>query len=227
MHWAEIDPVDLWPLVAAARSDPWRSVGRLLGEELAERAGRQPGPPVVVLAYSFGARLALGIDGLDSGGLPIAACCMVSCNPGLAEDDLEGREARRLSDERWARMFMEASESEIREAWEAQPVLADSARSVRPAALPAPRYALAVAMRRLSLSRQPDFRGRLARWRTPLLWVTGEKDEKFTRIARQLEAEGVPAGFLVCPSAGHRVPWDNPGRFSSMLREWLMLIGLG
>jgi 2-succinyl-6-hydroxy-2,4-cyclohexadiene-1-carboxylate synthase len=80
---------------------------------------------------------------------------------------------------------------------------------------------LAVAMRRFSLAGQPDFSERLRRWRTPLLWVTGDEDWKFRDLAAWLRQTGARAEFASCPHAGHRVPWDNPVEFAAIVRNWL------
>ncbi|HSK09370.1 MAG TPA: alpha/beta fold hydrolase [Vicinamibacterales bacterium] len=222
LPWAEIDAVDLWAIAdAAADDDPWASIGLLLERELGRRI--PPGAPTIVVAYSFGARLTLAVEALAGGRLPVAGVCLVSCNPGLADDDLHARARRLADDEAWAERFERSDEEEIRRAWEAQPVLAAARRAPVSRAgwtLPASRATLAAAMRRFSLARQPDRRPRLHGWATPLLWVTGEEDRKFGGIARNLQAAGVPARFAECPRAGHRVPWDSPEGFAGILAAW-------
>ena len=227
MPWADIDAVDLWPLAGGSfAGPPWSEIDRVLECEIRDRSRAQPLVPAVVLGYSFGARLALAVEALERGRLPVAGVCLVSCHPGLAEDDVDGRAQRRAADEAWARRFESDAEEEIRRAWEAQPVLASGARPGEAGAgtgwtLPAPRAAIAVAMRRFSLAGQPDFGPRLARWQTPLLWVTGEEDWKFDDLAGWLRTTGARAAFSSCPGAGHRVPWDNPAAFVETLQRWL------
>lgn len=229
LPWAEIEALDLWPLAGGALAGPpWAEIDRVLEREIRERARHVPLAPTIVLGYSFGARLALAVEALELGSLAVAGVCLVSCHPGLAEEDLEVRARRRVADEEWARRFETDSEEAIRRDWEAQPVLATPASAPGAAAvgegerpLPAPRHALAVAMRRFSLAGQPDFSPRLARWRTPLLWVTGEEDWKYGDLAGWLQRSGAQADFASCPHAGHRVPWDNPEGFAAILRRWL------
>ncbi len=186
----------------------------------------------MLVAYSFGARLALASGLLASGDAACGGVCLVSCNPGLPEGDTAARAARREADEQWARLLRDAPDDDIWRAWDAQPVLAAgrSARPLgapsRPPGLPAARDTLARAMRAFSLAGQPDFRPRLLRWATPLLWVTGEADPKFGALADGLARDGVPATFVRCPGAGHRVPWDNPEGFASILASWLTGLGL-
>ena len=77
------------------------------------------------------------------------------------------------------------------------------------------------ALQRFSLGTQPDRRPRLRRWRSPLLWISGSLDPRFSAMARDLQSAGVPAEFRVCPDAGHRVPWDNPSEFSLAVAGWV------
>lgn len=230
MPWAEFDPLDVWSLAGGPLAGPpWTEIDRVLEREIRERASREPLTPTVVLGYSFGARLTLSVGALALGTLPVAGVCLVSCHPGLAEDDLDARARRRVEDEAWARRFETDAEAAIRQAWDAQPVLAAGAeiidREVPPSAatwtLPAPRGRVAVAMRRFSLAGQPDFSIRLQRWQTPLLWVTGDNDWKFGDLAIWLRDNGARGEFASCPLAGHRVPWDNPEGFTAIVRRWL------
>jgi pimeloyl-ACP methyl ester carboxylesterase len=87
--------------------------------------------------------------------------------------------------------------------------------------LPAPRDVLAAAMRRFSLGEQSDCRPRLHVWPSPVLWITGALDTKFSAIAQDLASFGVPATFVSCDAAGHRVPWDNPAAFADAVRTWM------
>lgn len=229
MPWAEVEAVDLWPLAGGSLvGPPWAEIDRILEREIIERARHEPLAPTIVLAYSFGARLALAVEALALGTLAVAGVCLVSCHPGLAEDDLDARAQRRVADEEWAKRFESEAEGAVRRAWDAQPVLAPSTsapgRSEPPGGeptLPAPRNMLAAAMRRYSLAGQPDFSPRLNRWRTPLLWVTGEDDWKYGDLAGWLQRSGARAAFASCPHAGHRVPWDNPDGFAAIVRRWL------
>jgi 2-succinyl-6-hydroxy-2,4-cyclohexadiene-1-carboxylate synthase len=145
----------------------------------------------------------------------------VSCNPGLADDDATARDERRATDEAWADRILTWPEPEIWRAWDAQPVLSGPVQAPPRDGLPASRETLARALTRFSLAGQPDFRFRLRTWGGPLLWVTGARDAKFEAIARDLAADGVPAAFVTCEDAGHRVPWDNPSAFAGALRAWM------
>jgi 2-succinyl-6-hydroxy-2,4-cyclohexadiene-1-carboxylate synthase len=227
--WAPLQPalpdaawdcVDAWELFSSPRVSDWASAGAALDARLRASVADEPLPSFLV-AYSFGARLSLAVPGLGLAGSPLAGACLVSCNPGLADSDDGARAARRESDERWAERFVDAPVGRIWKEWDAQPVFAGTSVPARTDRLPAPRVALARAMRVGSLGLQPDCRPILRAWRQPLLWVTGERDVKFRAISRELEEQGVPARFLVCDRAGHRVAWDNPTVFARALGEWI------
>lgn len=176
--------------------------------------------PVFVVGYSLGARLVLGSHWL-AGAAPVRGCCLVSCNPGLADADESGREERRLADETWARRILDEPEHAFWRAWDAQPVFAGSLPPAPRSVLPAPRVELARALTACSLGVQPDLRARLRACPVPVLWVTGSRDTKFSAIARELRGAGTAARFDSCPTAGHRVPWDDGEWFAGVLRGWM------
>ena len=223
----QVEALNLWTWLEESGADSWQAAGEALDALLIRVTGEGGGRKAFVLAYSFGGRLALASRALAEGRAGIGGACLVSCNPGLAEADAAGRTARRDADEKWARLLLDAQEDDILRAWEAQPVLASrsSVRAGGPASLrrilPAARGTLARAMRDFSLAGQPDFRQRLHGWATPLLWVTGENDAKFAGLADGLQRDGVPATFIRCPGAGHRVPWDNPEGFARIFNSWI------
>ncbi len=216
-RWA---PMDLWRVFADRKVADWPAIGNTLGDELRILAADDDLPTFLV-GYSLGARLALSIEGLGLASSPVAGTCLVSCHPGLAQEDDGARAARRAADEAWAARFIESPVGTIWKEWDAQPVFAGSAVPGRDAALPAPRVTIARAMRLASLASQPDRRPALRGWRKPLLWVTGARDHKFRAIAASLASENVPARFLTIDHAGHRVPWDNPVAFGRALAQWI------
>ncbi len=214
------DCIDAWELFSSPHVHDWTSLGSALDARLLAALTGETLPSFVV-AYSFGARLLLSVPALGRQGSPIAGTCLVSCHPGLPDADDGARAARRESDELWAQRFVDAPVGRIWKEWDAQPVFAGTSVPHRPDRLPAPRVAIARAMRVASLGVQPDRRQLLREWERPLLWVTGERDVKFRTIARELEEMGVAATFASCERAGHRVPWDNPAAFARTLNTWI------
>jgi len=218
---ARITALDLWSVLASPDVIDWPSAGQALDRALVEAAGRYAAEPVFVIGYSFGARLALSSGLLAAPGSPVRGCCFVSCNPGFPEEDEGARATRRASDDTWARRILDRPEREIWRAWDAQPVFHGSRSPSPREGLPAPRAVLALALRRLSPGAQPDFRPRLMAWPSPVLWITGALDTRFTALAQDLASAGVPAAFVRCEAVGHRVPWDNPAAFAHAVRTWM------
>lgn len=217
---ASWSPIDAWRLFSDAKVADWTSIGAAVEAEIRALAAASDVPSFVV-GYSFGARLLLGVDRLGHPGLlPVAGTCLVSCHPGLAEEDDGARAERRAADEAWAARFIEDPVVRVWKEWDAQPVFAGSAVPKREPHLPAPRVTLARAMRVASLASQPDRRPALRSWSAPLLWLTGARDPKFGALAASLAASGVPATFATVDHAGHRAPWDNPVAFARLLGAW-------
>src|SRR6185369_6950562 len=80
-----------------------------------ERIAGSIGAVDVVVGYSLGARVALGLVATRRA----ARAILVSVNPGLAEAE---RPARRASDAAWARMARARGIDDFVDAWEAQPL---------------------------------------------------------------------------------------------------------
>jgi 2-succinyl-6-hydroxy-2,4-cyclohexadiene-1-carboxylate synthase len=216
-----VTALDLWAVLDQPGVDDWASMAHALDEALTRPLAEDDVRPAFLIAYSFGARLALSSATLPAVTSPFSGTCVVSCNPGFADADREARDDRRQSDHGWAQRILTMPETEIWRAWEAQPVFAGARHAPRGGALPAPRETLARALMRFSLAGQPDFRTRLRAWGGPLLWLTGTRDAKFSAIARELAESGIPATFVTCEDAGHRVPWDNPSAFARAVRSWM------
>jgi 2-succinyl-6-hydroxy-2,4-cyclohexadiene-1-carboxylate synthase len=217
---ARWEPIDLWDVFSDRRVSDWPTIGAALSDRITALVTGEPLPTFLV-GYSMGARLALSIPDLGSASSPVAGACLVSCHPGLPEDDADGRAARKASDEAWARRLIESPVGAFWKAWDAQPVFAGSTVPHREPRLPAPRVTLARAMRLASLGGQPDRRPLLQAWQKPLLWVTGERDARFRSLAASLASSSAHATFVTCEHAGHRVPWDNPPAFARLLQEWI------
>lgn len=208
---------------------------RILSEERAE--------PVMIVGYSLGARLASACV-LAEPELYRAALLM-SVNPGLADGDVEGRQARLEFDRAWAMRMRRNAWAETWKAWNEQAVLKPGSRAIRHAeivgredkitrTLEGRREAWARAMEIWSLGHQPNCRQALLNWATgsaahprPLTVMTGTEDAKFTELTRAWlgpAASGVgPVRHRLVFGAGHRVlteaPEDVASEISSLLKS--------
>lgn len=181
------------------------------------RAVRRIDEAPLLVGYSMGARLAL--HALLDPDARFRAAVLISAGLGV-EGEVE-RQMRRVRDDRWAARFEEEPWNQVVRAWDAQPVLQGSAE-------PGPRLepnfdrsALATALRWWSPAVQKPLASRLPEIAVPLLWIAGERDEAYARIARAA-ARDLPSGELwIAPGAGHRVPWDAPEEFANRISAFL------
>lgn len=148
---------------------------------IASRIGRCD----VVVGYSLGARVALGL--VAGGHAPRAV--LISGNPGIADAE---RAARRAGDAAWAARARTQGTAAFIEAWQAQPLFASQQRAPaeRRAARQARRLALdaeqlARSLETMGLAEMPDYRG-VVDGRFAL--IAGADDAKYVALGRALAA---------------------------------------
>ncbi|MCU0797663.1 MAG: alpha/beta fold hydrolase [Akkermansiaceae bacterium] len=211
--WA-VKRVDLWRFLdCCPMSMP--EFGRALNEEAAATPGKK-----VLLGYSMGGRLALHAL-LEKGlGPQWEAAVIVSAHPGLEEES--DRAARRAADAEWAGRAIHGEWADFLGKWNAQDVLAagegKSGLSLGDRSKLAPRRnSVARSFIDWSLGAQEPLGERVRREIScPLLWMAGERDEKFRDLAYRVGA----LETSIVPGAGHRVPWES-ARFPGMVGEFL------
>jgi 2-succinyl-6-hydroxy-2,4-cyclohexadiene-1-carboxylate synthase len=207
--------VDLWrflecdPLPIASFGAPFN----------ADAGDNARGTPKALLGYSMGGRLAMHALLADS--QPWQAAVIVSAHPGL--ENAADREARRSADAEWASRALTMPWKDFLTAWDAQPVL-DGRIARQPGA------AGALSMRRREIARsfvdwslgaQEPMWGELGQIKVPVLWVVGERDEKFHGLGQRAVSMMSQARLAVAPSAGHRVPWDCGEWFAARVAEFV------
>ena len=187
-------------------------------EEVASRFS----PPVDLLGYSMGGRVALATTVWKPH--LVRRLILESASPGLATS--EERAARVASDEALADRISTQGIDAFLNTWEDLPLFRSlqSALSEEDLArLRAQRRsndadALAAVLRGLGTGRQPSFWPSLSAVAAPTLLITGRLDEKFARIAESMSARLPLARHLGVPGAGHRVHLERP-------RHWLRAVG--
>ena len=165
----------------------------------------------VVLGYSLGGRLALHALQDPTGGGSWDASVIVSANPGLRVE--AEKIARRQSDASWARRFETEDWNHVTRSWEALPVFAGRAPLQPRRESDHRRADLAGALRGFSLGTQADLRPGILADSRPGLWVTGERDPRFTAIAEKVRAKAPSLELWTAPGAAHRVCDESPGAF--------------
>lgn len=160
----------------------------------------------VVIGYSLGARVALGLLALGHAAFSV----LIGVNPGIAEAE---RLERQRFDAAWARLLRIEGLERFFDAWEQQPLFATQQR-VAPA-LRAERRArrlhldpeqLAQSLEQMGLGAMPDYGPAVAAHRERIALLAGSDDAKYLAIS-----QGLPA--RVCESvagSGHDPTLEQP-----------------
>ena len=176
---------------------------------------------VDVGGYSLGARVALGL--CLRAPERVGRLVLESGNPGLRRRRDRGE--RRREDAALAEVIERDGLEAFVRRWEALSLF-DGLRSLpvdvrvrlRERRLAHRPDALASSLRALSLGAQPSYWAQLWTVRAPTLLLTGERDEKFTAIARAMAAEIPLVWGHVFPGAGHAPHLESP-------EEWAREVG--
>ena len=170
--------------------------------------------PRVLVGYSLGARLALSLALRHPGN--VRAVVLVGGTPGI-EDPAERTERAAADDALAASIARDGLEAFV-ERWEALPLFATQ-REMAPELRAAQRAwragheagGIAWALSTLSTGRMPPRWGALATAPFAVHAVTGERDEKFTRIAEEMVRRS--GGRVVhhrVAGVGHNVALEDP-----------------
>jgi len=171
-------------------------------------------PLDVILGYSMGGRRALQalIDGASFDRAVIVSA-------GLNLED--GREERRVRDEAWARRFESDPWDDVIRDWNAQAVF--GGHSVARDERDYDRAELARQLRENTPGVLPPLAPRLHEITIPVLWIAGERDQKYVEVAKGAVSLLPNAELWICPDAGHRVPWEQPQRFVDRVRAFVSI----
>lgn len=198
LPWANWHDIELWQEPAPYTA--WAS--------RFNAGARQQPRPRILMGYSLGGRLAL--HALVDAPACWDAAVILAAHPGLpcrAE-----RQQRRLDDEAWAQRLEHLPWAAFWQQWQQRPVLAGAPR-------PAPEFqpGMKAALREWSLGQQQDLREALAALDLPILWLTGERDAKFTALVPPLR-RGQQA---VLPGCGHRLLVEAPQAVAPWVNKFL------
>jgi 2-succinyl-6-hydroxy-2,4-cyclohexadiene-1-carboxylate synthase len=172
------------------------------------------------VGYSLGGRLCLRLA-LDRPDL-VRALVLVGASPGIA--DPGERAARRAADEGLAAELERDGVAAFLDRWLAGPLFATLPEEAagRAERLANTADGLASALRRLGTGVQEPLWDRLAGLRPPALLVAGERDPKFTALARRMAAAiGPAARVAIVSGAGHAVHLERPGELAALAEGFL------
>ena len=196
----------------------WRSSVRQLADSIPDRS--------VVVGYSMGARLALGIA-LEH-PQKCAGLCFVSGNPGL--ETTEARDKRWQSDQEIAQQLEQLDSESLElflDQWYQADVFASLPQEIRREQIARKRKLFSPnwpkILRTHSVSRQPNYWPSLKQLSIPAAVVAGELDEKYRQIAVKF-ADQTSSGQVsktIVPNCGHIVHFEQPESLAQTIREVL------
>jgi 2-succinyl-6-hydroxy-2,4-cyclohexadiene-1-carboxylate synthase len=167
----------------------------------------------VVVGYSLGARVALGL--VASGRC--AHGVFIGVNPGIGDHE---RDQRREFDAAWARLLREHGIAAFHDAWSKQPLFATQARE-SPARLEARRLRrlkhdpeqLARSLEVMGLANMPDYWNAIPAHRDRIALIAGADDPKYVAISAGLPS----ASFETIPSCGHDPTLEQPRELAAAI----------
>lgn len=211
------DVIDAWVLREApiAIALPGHGGGPVLPtweDNLNAIAGAIAGCDVVV-GYSLGARVALGLVATGR----CAHAVLVGVNPGIGDHE---REQRRQFDAQWTRLLRTRGIAAFHEAWIQQPLFATQAR-VDPRKLEARRARrmkldpeqLARSLEVMGLAAMPDYWSAIPAHRDRIALIAGADDPKYVAISAGLPA----ASFETIPRCGHDPTLEQPRELAAAI----------
>ncbi|MDT0003297.1 2-succinyl-6-hydroxy-2,4-cyclohexadiene-1-carboxylate synthase [Listeria cossartiae subsp. cayugensis] len=195
--------------------------------DLAEILNQQHIKQCFVLGYSMGGRVATAF----AATYPemVRGLILVSSSPGLAEAD--ARASRVQADNRLADRIEADGITSFVDYWEnlalfaSQSVLPEERKKrMRSERLAQNPQGLAMSLRGMGTGKQPSYWNRLADFTFPVLLITGALDEKFEKIAQNMQQLLPNSTHVTVQEAGHAVYLEQPNIFSSQLNNWLEVI---
>ena len=170
--------------------------------------------PINAIGYSLGARLLL--NALVSNPSLFRKVVIISAHTGLTSK-LE-KNNRIESDKEWAKKFDNDLHSTFQQ-WQQQSVFDNHLveRNLERLNSQAIRYALTA----WSLGNMQNLLPKLSLSKVPILWIVGENDEKFVKIAKEVSSINKNIQLNIVPSCGHRVMWQAPNQINALVDDFL------
>ena len=176
-----------------------------------------------VLGYSMGGRVALALGAWQPER--VRSALLVGASAGLA--DARRRVERVARDEALASRIESGGLISFVDEWMSQALFATQQRLgsralavAREQRLASDPIGLAGSLRGMGSGAQPPLQHLLRELRTPLLFVAGERDVKFSAIASSLASLAPEADCCVVPRAGHAVHLEEPEAFGRIANSF-------
>ncbi|KAL8128672.1 hypothetical protein V2J09_017827 [Rumex salicifolius] len=186
---------------------------------------------VILVGYSMGARIALHMA--LRFGAKIRGAIIVSGSPGLR--DLTARKVRAAKDDSRASTLVSLGLKSFVQSWYAGDLWCSLREHPKFDRLVENRLqhhdvrALAKSLSGLSVGRQTPLWEELEYCKTPLMFIYGEKDEKFKKINQDICTQiikGVNHDVVEVPESGHAIHVENPLALIRLIRQLFTKAGL-
>jgi 2-succinyl-6-hydroxy-2,4-cyclohexadiene-1-carboxylate synthase len=205
---SQLSPKKVWTpdLFANSPLSPRQSFAAWTENFLRELRQQTQGERANAVGYSLGGRLLL--HAVVAAPEMFERVVIVSSHTGLT--DPKEVATRRQWEQAWAQRFRELPWLEVWEQWNALEVLGHSqAREALPESAEL-RELLAQALVNWSPTHHTFDEANLRQLDRPVLWVAGERDQKYVDLYRLGFANGTLGQVKIIPGAGHRVHLDMP-----------------
>lgn len=195
--------------------DSWESNLHVLADAIPKNS--------VLIGYSMGARLALGVSLLANS--QSIGLVLISGNPGLESDD--ARKQRWQADQNWALRMESESKASFLQAWYEQAVFSQTPVAIRSEEIMRKSTCHAEAwpkvMRANSIAKQPNYWPEIKNLSMPVLAVAGEADEKYAKIAVRFNgmSRSPLSRVKIFKECGHIVHREQPKKLADSIREYL------
>lgn len=160
-------------------------------------------PENILMGYSMGGRLAL--HALIDSPNAWKAAIIISAHPGLETN--QERQSRLKSDEEQFLHF-QADFNAALTSWNNQSIFKDSFHFKREKK-DFPKAILNQCLDAWSLGRQQDLRHTISTLPMPILWIVGDKDEKFKTLTKELSFLNPISRVWIAKNCAHRVAWET------------------
>jgi len=168
----------------------------------------------VLLGYSMGGRL--GMHAVIAEPKKWHGAIFVSAHPGLISQ--ADKAARFKADQDWANKFLHCPWEALMKEWNSNPVFGNHSFPYPRTENSFDRNKLSKQLTNWSLGKQQSLIEMLKDTRVPMLVISGEGDSKFCQIAEEFSDF---ATVSIIPQAAHRVPWDQPAKFTTEIQKFI------
>lgn len=178
-----------------------------------------------LVGYSMGGRTALSYAMFDS--KRIETLTLESASPGLKTE--KERKERRENDKKLAKKIkVQGIESFVKH-WENIPLFDSQKRlphlvrdSIRKERLKQSPEGLAMSLRSMGTGSQPSWWEHLKDFSSPVLLITGELDEKYIDINKEMSNLFLNAQLIICEDTGHAIHVEKPEIFGKLVTEFIL-----